>query len=63
MNGDEFQKYVLEKLESIDNRLNDLHERVVRIEANWTWIKRIGWLILVIIAGKIGIDLSGYYPP
>lgn len=58
MNQDEFQKYVLDKLECIDKKLIELHERIAKIEENWTWIKRIGWLIIIIISSKLGIDLS-----
>jgi len=63
MNGEEFQKHVLERLDKIDDNISELKERVATIEANWAWIKRIGWLIVIIVAGKLGIDLSSIRPP
>lgn len=62
MEDEQFQKYLLERLECMDKKLADLKERVTRIEENWIWIKRIGWIIIVAIAGKLGIDLSGMQP-
>ncbi|MHC1623841.1 MAG: hypothetical protein ACXQTR_04545 [Candidatus Methanospirareceae archaeon] len=62
MDQEEFEKYVLDRFECIDKKLTEILQRLAVIEENWTWIKRIGWFIIVVIAGKLGIDLSGLQP-
>jgi len=59
MNEDEFERYVLEKLDCIDKKIADVRERLAKVEANWIFIKRLAMLLVSAIAAKLGLDLTG----
>ena len=61
MKQDDFQKYVLEKLDSIEDKVNGLSDRMTRLEVTWSWIKRLGLILLIVVLTKWGVDLSGLH--
>jgi len=50
MNDDEFKEWVIDKL-------NELSERIARIETNWNWIKKLCWIMIAALCTKLGIDI------
>lgn len=59
MQEDDLMQFLVEKITEIENRLGKIEERLNHIESDWRTIKRAAWIIISIIAAKLGIDLSG----
>jgi len=53
------ETYILERIDKLNDEISDIKQRIIRIENNWKWVRRIGYLILAFIASQLGIDISG----
>ena len=61
MNNNDWKQFIVEKLIEMERELTEIKQRLNQIESDWRTIKRVAWLILSVIAAKLGIDLSGVW--
>jgi len=59
MHNDDIETYILERIDKINDEISDIKQRIIKIENNWKWVRRISYLILAFIASQLGIDISG----
>jgi len=54
MNNDEFQRYVMRKLDNIDEQLKKIEHRLTVSEQNFRWMRGIVYFMIALL-GALGI--------
>ena len=51
MNNEEFQKYIMQKLDTIDDRLSKIESRMTASEQNFRWMRGIVYFLVALLGG------------
>jgi len=57
MNNDEFQRYVMQKLDNIDEQLKKIEHRLTVSESNFRWMKGIIYFLVAVLGVMGGLNL------